>query len=163
MKEKIYKYAFVVISDTRSTGENKDGCIDACQKIMPENYKMVYKSIINDDLENIENELNKLVDENIRLILTSGGTGLSKRDNTPEASLKVIEKQTPGISEAIRLISKEKTYMWALSRAVSGIKNNSLIINLPGSPKAVIESIEGSLPFLSHGLDILEGDNSGHN
>ena len=68
MKEKIYNYAFVVISDTRSTGENKDGCIDACQKIMPENYKMVYKSIINDDLENIENELNKLVDENIQLI-----------------------------------------------------------------------------------------------
>lgn len=162
MKEKNYNYAFVVISDTRSTGENKDRCIDACQKIMPENYNMVYKSIINDDLENIENELNKLVDENIQLILTSGGTGLSKRDNTPEASLKVIEKQTPGISEAIRLISKEKTHMWALSRAVSGIKNNSLIINLPGSPKAVTESIEGILPFLGHGLDILEGDNSGH-
>lgn len=157
-----YEYAFVIMSDTRSSGEKKDKCVQACLKAMPENFKMVYKSIISDDIDKIEEELRFLVEKNIPLILTSGGTGFSKRDNTPEATLRVINRQTPGISEAIRLFSREKTPNFALSRAVSGIAENSLIINLPGSPKAVIESIEAILFFLQHGLDILRGDFKQH-
>ncbi|MSS77765.1 MogA/MoaB family molybdenum cofactor biosynthesis protein [Anaerococcus sp. AGMB00486] len=161
-KEKVYKYAFIVLSDSRSGGEKKDKCKDALLDSMDKDYKMEYFNIIPDDKEKILDELKKLVDKNIPLILTSGGTGFSKRDNTPEATKELIEKNTPGISEAIRFYSKEITPMWALSRAVSGIAKNSLIINLPGSPKAVSEAIDAIRPFLGHGLDILKGDFTDH-
>lgn len=161
-KENLYKYAFIVLSDSRSEGVKEDKCKDALLDAMDRNYKMDYFNIIPDDKDKIAKELKSLVDKNFPLILTSGGTGFSKRDNTPEATKKVIEKETPGISEAIRLFSKEKTKMWALSRAVSGISKNSLIINLPGSPKAVSEAVDAIRPFLGHGLDILKGDFKSH-
>lgn len=161
-KEKVYNYAFLVISDSRSSGERKDKTKESLLKAMDDSYKMEYFSIIPDDEDKIIKNLRKLVDKNIPLILTSGGTGFSKRDNTPEATKKVIEKETPGISEAIRLYSKSLTPMWALSRAVSGICKNSLIINLPGSPKAVSEAVDAIKGFLDHGLDVLIGDFNNH-
>ncbi len=94
------------------------------------------------------------------LILTTGGTGFSPRDNTPEATLSVIDKQAPGISEAIRYYSLQKTDRAMLSRGISGIRNSSLIINLPGSPKAVKECLNFIVTTLSHGLDILNQHDS---
>lgn len=162
-KERRYSYAVIIASDTRSRGENKDLCIDACKNKMPENYDLIYSNIVPDDIENLKDELIKVCDEiKANLVFTSGGTGFSKRDVSPEATNEVIERFTPGISEAIRLYSKEKTDRWMLSRAVSGIRKDTLIINLPGSPKAVVESIEAILPSLSHGLDILLGYSGQH-
>lgn len=154
-----YDYAVVIASDSRSKGENIDKCIDAFKDTMPNNFNLEYSKIIPDEIEDIKNELIYLADEKkIPLIFTSGGTGFSNRDVTPEATQLVIEKSASSISDAIRLYSKEKTNQWMLSRATSGIRKNSLIINLPGSPKAVKESIYAVLPALSHGLDILLGN-----
>jgi cyclic pyranopterin phosphate synthase len=163
LEEKTYKYGVLIASDTRSSGENKDLCIDAFKEAMPKNYSLAYSNIVPDDIEKIKKELIYMADEkNLPLIFTSGGTGLSKRDVTPEATEAVIERSSSPISDAIRLYSKEKTNSWMLSRATSGIRGNSLIINLPGSPKAVRESIFAILPSLSHGLDILDGDFKEH-
>lgn len=160
---KEYNYAVIIASDSRSSGENKDLSLATFEETMPENYKLSYSKIVPDNIENIKNELIYLSDEkNIPLIFTSGGTGFSKRDVTPEATELVIERSASSISDAIRLYSKEKTNSWMLSRATSGIRKNSLIINLPGSPKAVKESIYAILPSLSHGLDILAGDFKQH-
>jgi molybdenum cofactor synthesis domain-containing protein len=111
------------------------------------------------DEENIiANEMINMADkEGIDLIFTTGGTGFSKRDVTPEATLRVIDKRTPGISEAIRLKSFSITDRAMLSRAEAGIRGETLIINLPGSPKAISETLEYILPSVVHGLDILKG------
>ncbi len=107
------------------------------------------------------NEMIYMVDTlKVDLILTTGGTGFSKRDVTPEATLKVIDKQAPGISEAIRYNSLQITPKAMLSRGVSGIRGSTLIINLPGSPKAVKESLSFIIDPLYHGLQILVGDTS---
>lgn len=162
-KEKTYNYAIIIASDTRSSGENEDLCIGECKKIMPKNYNLVHSNIIADEIDTLKKELIKVCDIiKPALVFTSGGTGFSKRDVTPEATREVVERFTPGISEAIRLYSKEKTNRWMLSRAISGIRKDTLIINLPGSPKAVRESIEAILPSLSHGLDILLGYSGEH-
>lgn len=161
--DRTYDYAAVVISDTRSTGENKDYVIQAFKDVMPSNFNLVYSNIIPDEIEKIKDELVLLSDEKkVPLIFTSGGTGFSKRDVTPEATELVIEKSADSISDAIRLYSKDKTNQWMLSRATSGIRKDSLIINLPGSPKAVKESVMAILPSLSHGLDTLLGNFKQH-
>ena len=121
---------------------------------------MVHYELISDDFEGIKNSLIRVCDQNISLVLTTGGTGLSKRDNTPEATKAVIEKEVQGISEAMRYHSLQITPRAMLSRGVSGIRQNSLIINLPGSPKAVRENLEYIIPSLRHGLEILRGEAS---
>ena len=114
--------------------------------------------IIPDEQEEIEKQLIKMCDQlKVDLLLTSGGTGFSKRDVTPEATLTVIEKEAPGIAEAIRYNSLQITPRAMLSRGVSGIRKDTLIINLPGSPKAVRESLEWIIPSIQHGLEILKG------
>ncbi|NLN97358.1 MAG: MogA/MoaB family molybdenum cofactor biosynthesis protein [Eubacteriaceae bacterium] len=157
-EKKKYKYGVIIASDSRSTGERADGCIQTIKNTMGEDYQMVVSVILPDDIQTLQQEMVRIADEmQLPLLLTSGGTGLGPRDNTPEATLGILHKETPGISEAIRLMSKEKTPHWMLSRAVSGIRGTTLIINLPGSPKAVRESIEAILPALGHGLDVLTG------
>ena len=98
--------------------------------------------------------------DHIDLIITTGGTGFSKRDVTPEATLSVIERHTPGIPEAMRSISLEITMRAMLSRAEAGIRGDSIIINLPGSPKAIEEILEPILPTILHGLDILQANDA---
>lgn len=162
-EKKVYKYAIIIASDSRSTGEKQDLCIDAIKEALPSPYEFVDSTIVPDDVEALIRAMQTYIsNEEIDLVWTSGGTGFSARDNTPEATREVIQKETPGLSEAIRLFSKEKTDHWMLSRAISGIADSTLIINLPGSPKAVKESVEAVLPALGHGLDIMIGSFTQH-
>ncbi len=105
--------------------------------------------------------MRKMADEDqLDLILTTGGTGFSRRDVTPEATLEVIERRTPGIPEAMRNLSLQITPRAMLSRAEAGIRGNTLIVNLPGSPKSIRETLEYILPSVEHGLDILQGNDA---
>lgn len=115
--------------------------------------------VVPDEKEEIEKALVYLCDDvKADVVLTTGGTGFAPRDITPEATKAVIERKAPGISEAIRMKSLQITPKAMLSRAVSGIRGKSLIINLPGSPKAVRESLEFVLPVLPHAVEVLSGD-----
>ena len=154
--------ALITMSDSRSQSTEKvDESGAVIKEILEANdYAVVHYELISDDFEGIKNSLIRVCDQNISLVLTTGGTGLSKRDNTPEATKAVIEKEVQGISEAMRYHSLQITPRAMLSRGVSGIRQNSLIINLPGSPKAVRENLEYIIPSLRHGLEILRGEAS---
>lgn len=157
----MYTAAILTASDKGSKGERIDESGKVIEEILKENgYKVVEKIIVSDDKNLIKSALISFVDKKINLIITTGGTGFSKRDVTPEATEEVIERKTPGISEAIRYNSLNITKRAMLSRATSGIKNDSLIINMPGSPKAVRESMEFVIETIEHGLDILLGEAS---
>ena len=147
----------LTMSDTRAIGSGK---VDLSgQKIKEmvetEGYSVVAYKLICDDFDEIKKSLIKMSNEGIHLILTTGGTGLSPRDNTPEATKSILDKEVPGISEAMRYHSLKITPRAMLSRGVSGIRKKTLIINLPGSPKAVQENLEYILPHLRHGIEVL--------
>ena len=121
----------------------------------------MYTAIVADDFDAIRAELLSCADEKrIPLILTTGGTGFSPRDITPEATLSVVERRTPGIPEAMRAESMRITPKGCLSRSEAGIRGSSLIINLPGSRKASVENLNAVLPALPHGVEILLGSGS---
>ena len=121
-------------------------------------YSAEYYKIIPDEMDLICEELIFMCDElKLDLVLTNGGTGFAKRDVTPEATLKVIQKETPGIPEAMRQMSLSITPKAMLSRAAAGIRNSTLIINLPGSPKGAVENLSFVLSALPHGIEILKG------
>ncbi|MEA1939079.1 MAG: MogA/MoaB family molybdenum cofactor biosynthesis protein [Candidatus Caldatribacteriota bacterium] len=153
------KVGILTISDKGSRGEREDLSGKTIKDIIAKiEGKVEYYKIIPDEKEIIKKELIKAVDKlHLDLILTTGGTGLAKRDVTPDATLGVIEKEVSGISEIIRNESFKKTNRAILSRAVSGIRKESLIINLPGSPKGVRESLKIILDSLPHGMEILKG------
>ncbi len=148
----------ITVSDSRKETDDVSGeiLIECLKEIGAE---IVEKIIVRDDLENLVETL-KSNSEKANLIITTGGTGLSTRDNTPEATLKVIEKQVPGLAEAMRQKSLEKTPMAMISRAVCGIRGKCLIINFPGSPKAVRECFDVIKPVLQHAINLIEGDTS---
>jgi len=117
------------------------------------------KEILCDDLEPLSDKLREYADRpDVDLIVTTGGTGFGPRNNTPEATRRVIEREAPGLSEAMRIETLKNTPMAMISRGVSGIRSNTLIINLPGSPKAVRESFAVIRPVLMHAVDLLSGD-----
>jgi molybdenum cofactor synthesis domain-containing protein len=149
----------LTISDKGSRGERIDGTGPAIkEKIEGNQYKVEYYKVVPDEIDIIAKELIYMCDElNLDLVLTNGGTGFSKRDVTPEATLMVIKKHTPGICEAMRQMSLAITPKAMLSRAIAGIRDNTLIINLPGSPKGAVENLEFVLPALPHGIEILNG------
>lgn len=153
------RVAILTMSDKASKQEREDLSGPAIQKIMEENgYLVTSYNIISDDERLIVEHLIDLADrQHHDLILTTGGTGLSARDVTPEATLKVATRNVPGISEAIRYESMKYTNRAMLSRGVSILRNQTLIINLPGSVKAVKESLEVVLPVLEHALHITKG------
>ncbi len=153
------KVGILTISDKGSRGEREDLSGKAIEEIVKKiNGEVKYYQIIPDEKDIIQEELIKAVDKlHLDLILTTGGTGLAKRDVTPEATLAIIEKEVPGISEIIRSESFKKTNRAILSRGMAGIRKESLIINLPGSPKGVRESLEIILEALPHGIEILKG------
>ncbi len=158
----MYRVGIITASDKGSKGERVDESGPKIQEIISDfGYEVVYYKVLPDDKTVIADEMKRLCDENVvDLILTTGGTGFSKRDNTPEATLEIGEKLVPGIPEAIRNYSMQFTKKAMLSRAVSVIRKETLIINMPGSPKAVRESMECIMPALNHGIDILKGSAS---
>src|SRR5918993_2206670 len=152
--------AFVVtVSDACSSGEREDASgaalVDLLQSIGAE---VVGKTIVPDDLDPLTNLIKMAADrEDVNLVITTGGTGLAPRDNTPEATLAAIEREAPGIAEAMRMQTLNKTPMAMISRGVCGIRSGALIINLPGSPKGVRESFEVVAPVLNHAITLLSG------
>lgn len=155
----MFTLGIIIASDKGSKGERVDESGKLIKEIMEnQEYKVKKYGIVPDEQDLLEDELIFMCDDlNVDLVLTSGGTGFSKRDVTPEATLNVIDRHAPGIAEAIRYNSLQITPRAMLSRAVSGIRKDTLIINLPGSPKAVKESLDFILPSLAHGLEILKG------
>ncbi|WP_312700540.1 MogA/MoaB family molybdenum cofactor biosynthesis protein [Sedimentibacter sp.] len=149
----------LTISDKGSKGERTDETGPAVKNSLDEGiYKLDYYKIIPDEMDLICEELIYMCDElKLDLIITNGGTGFSKRDVTPEATMKVIKKQVPGIPEAMRQMSLAITPKAMLSRATAGIRDNTLIVNLPGSPKGAVENLSFILSVLPHGIEILKG------
>ncbi len=154
-----YTYAIIVASDKGYSGERKDLCVDTIKNIMTSQFELVSSIVLPDEQTMLKDEMIKLCDDlKVDLVLTSGGTGFSKRDVTVEATTEVIERETVGISQAMRNYSLQITKKAMLSRATSGIRKSTLIINLPGSPKAVTEILEYIVDPLTHGIDIIKGD-----
>lgn len=155
----MYRVGILTASDKGSRGEREDRSAQVIKEMVQgAGWKVDYYRVIPDDPEVIAQTLVEMADsEGLDLILTTGGTGFSPRDNTPEATRRVIEKEVPGIPEAMRARSMQITPRAMLSRAAAGIRGACLIINMPGSPKAVRECLEVVLPSLGHGLEILSG------
>src|SRR5690348_18018648 len=150
------KALVLTISDTASAGGREDLSGPEAKRILEEaGFQVAGVEILPDERGDIESRLRRASDEGFRLVVTSGGTGLSPRDVTPEATLAVIDKHVPGIAELMRLESLKITPRAALSRAVSGIRQSTLIINLPGSVKGVRECLTVVRPILSHAVDVL--------
>lgn len=149
----------ITASDKGSLGEREDLSGPAIKELLTENgYVVVSMKILPDDEELLYEEMVRLCDsEHVDVVFTTGGTGFSPRDNTPEATLRAATKNAPGIAEAIRAYSLSITPRAMLSRGVSVMRNQSLIINLPGSPKAVKECLSYILPSLGHGIEIMRG------
>lgn len=154
-----YTFGVLTLSDKGSRGEREDTSGEMlCNLLQSAGYAKAEYTIIADKRDLIIRYLLEWVDEkSVDLVITTGGTGVSPSDVTPEATLEVIERQIPGIAEAMRAVSLEKTVNAVLSRGVAGIRGNSLIINLPGSKKAARENIEVVLPGLKHALYKLKG------
>jgi molybdenum cofactor synthesis domain-containing protein len=158
----MFKVGIITSSDKGAAGQRED-LSGAVIKEMVEDkgYKVIRQVILPDEKDLLAEEMKNMADNlDAELILTTGGTGFSKRDVTPEATEEVCERMAPGITEAIRYFSLQITPRAMLSRATAGIRNNTLIINLPGSPKAVRESLEFCLDSVDHGLEILTGRDS---
>lgn len=153
------KVGIITASDKGSRGERVDQSGAVIREMVATmGGEVVEYQVIPDELEVIRETLIKFVDESqVDLIFTTGGTGLGPRDVTPDATLQVIDKLVPGIAEVMRMESLKKTNRAMLSRAVAGIRNRTLIINLPGSPKACMECLEVIIPALPHGIEIMKG------
>lgn len=151
--------AVITVSDKGSAGQRVDTSGPALVEMLKNNgYNVVYTTIIPDDFDTIARQLRYVSDElGVCLALTTGGTGFSKRDITPEATLSVVERETRGIPEAMRAFSMTITPKACLSREAAGIRGETLIINLPGSKKASTENLSAVLSPVKHGIEILRG------
>ena len=158
--EIMIKIGVITISDKGSRGEREDLSVEEIKKLIPKLPGQITAYTVIPDEESIivKTLISYVEKERLDLIITSGGTGLSPRDVTPESTRKVIEREVPGMAEAIRIESLKKTPFGMLSRGVVGTRGHSLIVNLPGSPKAVRENLTTILPVIPHALEKLQGD-----
>ncbi|MBQ7529824.1 MogA/MoaB family molybdenum cofactor biosynthesis protein [bacterium] len=153
------KFYVLTVSDSSFNGVREDLSGPEIEKILTEaGYELADRAILPDERELLAKKMQEISDnDKADLLLTTGGTGFSPRDITPEATSDVIERAVPGIPEAMRYYSLQITPQAMLSRATAGIRKGTLIINLPGNPKAVKECLTSILPALDHGLKILKG------
>ena len=153
----------ITVSDACSRGERKDASGELLAQLLRElGAEIVATRILSDDPDPLADALREFADwRNVNLIITTGGTGLAPRDNTPEATLAVIEREAPGLAEAMRIETLKQTPMAMISRGVCGIRSGTLIINLPGSPKGVRESFAVIAPVLNHAVALLAGTPGG--
>ena len=156
----MFTVGIITSSDKGYRGERDDKSGQVIEEIVSQNgFKVIKKVVLPDEKDLLEKEMINMCDNlNVNLLLTTGGTGFSKRDITPEATKSVIEREALGIVEAIRFYSLQITKRAMLSRATSGIRQNTLIINLPGSPKACKEALDFVLDDVKHGIEILLGE-----
>ncbi|MFQ5940896.1 MAG: bifunctional molybdenum cofactor biosynthesis protein MoaC/MoaB [Nitrososphaerales archaeon] len=151
------KAAVLVMSDSRGSKEDQSGKL-VMERLKENGFNVVDYKVISDEAEIIESELKRCADElKVDIVLTSGGTGLGPRDVTPEATMKVIEKDVSGVSEVLRAHGQRRTPLSMLSRGVTGVRGNTVIVNLPGSAKAVSESLDSLFPGILHIYRMLGG------
>ncbi len=150
----------ITASDACSHGEREDKSGESLVELLTEiGAHIVAKEILADDLEPLADKIRTYADRpDVNLIITTGGTGFGQRDNTPEATLRVIEREAPGLAEAMRIETLRNTPMAMISRGVCGIRSGTLIVNLPGSPKAVRESFAVIKPVINHAIALLAGE-----
>ena len=155
----MYHAAVLTVSDRSFRGERPDAGGPLVAELLKNGgYEVTVTAIVPDEQAQIEEKLCQIADSGeIQLLVTTGGTGFAPRDVTPEATLAVCDRPTPGIPEAMRYASMQVTNRAMLSRAQAGIRKGTLIINLPGSPKAAKENLEAVLPAIGHGLEMLSG------
>jgi molybdenum cofactor synthesis domain-containing protein len=156
-----FTVAILTVSDRGARGEREDASGPAVREAVLAGLpraRVVAEEIVPDEVSSIAAALQRWVAEGVNLVLTTGGTGFAPRDVTPEATRQVIEREAPGLAEAMRAESLHRTPHAMLSRAVAGMARSTLIVNLPGSPKAARENLEAILPALPHGLEKLQGD-----
>lgn len=158
----MFRVAIITSSDSGYAGKREDKSGAVIEEIVKSNgYEVVRRILLPDEKEMLSNEMKNIADENIAdLILTTGGTGFSQRDCMPEATTCIAERMVPGIPEAMRAFSLKITKRAMLSRGVACIRKETLIINMPGSPKAVSECLEYIITELNHALEILKGQTS---
>ena len=159
-----FSVAILTVSDGVSAGVREDLSKAAIEQSIQEmDCEVLYRAVVPDEKDKIAAKLKEWCDVNrVDLVLTTGGTGFAPRDITPEAMRMVIEREVPGLGEAMRAATLDKVPTAMLSRSIAGMRNRTLIVNLPGSPKGCRECLEVIMPVLPHGISLLKGESGSH-